>query len=168
MPESRQEERAPGADGIARAQAVTQTVEAPEVAFTGDTSAQFITHPGNGDALRARLLIMVRRPPRMPAFRSANAPPGAASAARRAPRNACEKAHVARFVKGWSLPLIGLMERRRDAAGAQELTFLDAEVTTEHARVRQSFIGQPGRSSGHASLLWPLLEHAPGLADSPC
>jgi hypothetical protein len=64
MPESRQEERAPGADGIARAQAVTQTVEAPEVAFTGDTSAQFITHPGNGDALRARLLIMVRRPPR--------------------------------------------------------------------------------------------------------
>jgi len=30
------------------------------VAFTGDTSADFITHPGNEDVLRARLLIMVR------------------------------------------------------------------------------------------------------------
>ncbi len=140
-------------------QAVTQTVEAPEVAFTGDTSAQFIMHPGNGDALRARLLIMVRRPPCMPAcVRQCAARRSAGS--RRAPRNACEKAHVARFVKGWSLPLTGLMERRRDAAGAQELTFLDAEVTTEHARVRHRFTQQPGRSPGHASLLWPLLKHA--------
>lgn len=30
------------------------------MAFTGDTSAQFITAPGNEDVLRARLLIMVR------------------------------------------------------------------------------------------------------------
>ena len=35
-------------------------MEAPEVAFTGDTSAEFIMHPGNEDVLRARLLIMVR------------------------------------------------------------------------------------------------------------
>ena len=40
-------------------QEITDTVEAPEVAFTGDTSADFITHPGNEDVLRARLLIMV-------------------------------------------------------------------------------------------------------------
>ncbi|KAK9836986.1 hypothetical protein WJX81_004421 [Elliptochloris bilobata] len=37
---------------------VTRMVEAPEVAFTGDTSAEFILHPGNEDVLRARLLIM--------------------------------------------------------------------------------------------------------------
>ena len=35
-------------------------MEAPEIAFTGDTSAQFILHPANEDVLRARLLIMVR------------------------------------------------------------------------------------------------------------
>ena len=35
-------------------------MEAPEVAFTGDTSAEFIMHPANEDVLRARLLIMVR------------------------------------------------------------------------------------------------------------
>ena len=33
-------------------------VEVPEVAFTGDTSSEFITRPGNEDVLRARLLIM--------------------------------------------------------------------------------------------------------------
>ena len=35
-------------------------MEAPEIAFTGDTSAEFISHPGSEDVLRARLLIMVR------------------------------------------------------------------------------------------------------------
>lgn len=35
-------------------------MEAPEIAFTGDTSAEFIVHPANEDVLRARLLIMVR------------------------------------------------------------------------------------------------------------
>ena len=34
-------------------------MEAPEIAFTGDTSAEFLTHPGNEDVFRARLLIMV-------------------------------------------------------------------------------------------------------------
>ena len=39
-------------------QEVTQLVEVPEVAFTGDTSSGFLSHPGSRDALRARLLIM--------------------------------------------------------------------------------------------------------------
>jgi len=60
-----------------------------------------------------------------------------------------------------------MTERRRVAAGAQELTFLDADVTTEHARVRHRFTQKSGRSSGHASLLWPLLEHALAWAAVP-
>lgn len=39
-------------------QAVTVPVEVPELAFTGDTSAEFITAAGNEDVLHARLLIM--------------------------------------------------------------------------------------------------------------
>ena len=30
----------------------------PEVAFTGDTTAEFITDPANAEVLKARLLIM--------------------------------------------------------------------------------------------------------------
>jgi ribonuclease Z len=39
-------------------QEVTVPVEVPELAFTGDTSSEFITAAGSEDALRARLLIM--------------------------------------------------------------------------------------------------------------
>jgi ribonuclease BN (tRNA processing enzyme) len=39
-------------------QAVTETVEVAEVAFTGDTSAAYLADPGSGQALHARLLIM--------------------------------------------------------------------------------------------------------------
>ena len=63
-------------------QEVTQLVEMPEVAFTGDTSSGFLTQPGSADALRARLLIM-------------------------------------------------------------ELTFLDDEVTIEHAQVRHASLSIP-------------------------
>ena len=46
------------------------------------------------------------------------------------------------IAKGLSPSFAGMMEEGRAAAGAQELTFLDADVTTEHARVRQCFVGQ--------------------------
>ena len=39
-------------------QAVTDTHEVAEVAFTGDTTGEWITQPGAELALRARLLIM--------------------------------------------------------------------------------------------------------------
>eukprot|EP00270_Netrium_digitus_P018267 TRINITY_DN6918_c0_g1_i3.p1 TRINITY_DN6918_c0_g1~~TRINITY_DN6918_c0_g1_i3.p1 ORF type:complete len:193 (-),score=47.59 TRINITY_DN6918_c0_g1_i3:211-720(-) len=37
---------------------VTDQLDVPEVAFTGDTTPQFILDPDNEDVLRARLLIM--------------------------------------------------------------------------------------------------------------
>lgn len=37
---------------------ITNVEEVPEVAFTGDTTAEFITDPANADVLRAKLLIM--------------------------------------------------------------------------------------------------------------
>eukprot|EP00898_Chlorokybus_atmophyticus_P003061 jgi/Chlat1/3756/Chrsp259S03900 len=37
---------------------VTNTIDVPEVAFTGDTTAEFITNSANADVLRAKLLIM--------------------------------------------------------------------------------------------------------------
>lgn len=37
---------------------ITDTVISPEIAFTGDTMAEFIVDPNNADALRAKLLIM--------------------------------------------------------------------------------------------------------------
>lgn len=37
---------------------ITDTIETPEVAFTGDTSIDFVTLPGNDDVFRARLLII--------------------------------------------------------------------------------------------------------------
>lgn len=37
---------------------MTDVEEVPEVAFTGDTTAEFLTDPGNADVLRAKLLIM--------------------------------------------------------------------------------------------------------------
>ncbi|GAQ80583.1 tRNAse Z1 [Klebsormidium nitens] len=37
---------------------ITDVEEVPEVAFTGDTTAEFLTDPGNADVLRAKLLIM--------------------------------------------------------------------------------------------------------------
>lgn len=37
---------------------ITDKVEVPEVAFTGDTTAAWIDDPANADALRAKLLIM--------------------------------------------------------------------------------------------------------------
>lgn len=37
---------------------ITDTVISPEIAFTGDTMADFIVDPNNADALRAKLLIM--------------------------------------------------------------------------------------------------------------
>ena len=39
-------------------QEVTSRVVVPEVAFTGDTTAEFITDPANAEVLKARLLIM--------------------------------------------------------------------------------------------------------------
>lgn len=39
-------------------QEVTDTIETPEVAFTGDTTSDFIREPSAAAALRARLLIM--------------------------------------------------------------------------------------------------------------
>ncbi len=39
-------------------QEVTQEVEVAEIAFTGDTSGEFMTCPGSEDVFRARLLIM--------------------------------------------------------------------------------------------------------------
>lgn len=53
-----------GLDGTAikvmreRGVEITDKVEVPEVAFTGDTSAAWIDDPANADALRAKLLIM--------------------------------------------------------------------------------------------------------------
>lgn len=37
---------------------ITDTVISPEIAFTGDTRAEFIVDPNNADALKAKLLIM--------------------------------------------------------------------------------------------------------------
>jgi ribonuclease Z len=37
---------------------VTDKIEVPEVAFTGDTTGEWIDNPANADALRAKLLIM--------------------------------------------------------------------------------------------------------------
>ncbi len=39
-------------------QEVTDTVETPEVAFTGDTTLDFIHEPSAAAALKARLLIL--------------------------------------------------------------------------------------------------------------
>lgn len=39
-------------------QEITSRVVLPEVAFTGDTTAEFITDPANAEVLKARLLIM--------------------------------------------------------------------------------------------------------------
>ena len=39
-------------------QEITSRTVAPEVAFTGDTTADFITDPANAEVLKARLLIM--------------------------------------------------------------------------------------------------------------
>jgi len=36
---------------------ITETIEVPEVAFTGDTTSDWITNPACADALRAKLLI---------------------------------------------------------------------------------------------------------------
>ncbi|XP_077245275.1 nuclear ribonuclease Z-like isoform X2 [Tasmannia lanceolata] len=37
---------------------ITDTVTAPEIAFTGDTMSDFIIDPNNADVLRARILVM--------------------------------------------------------------------------------------------------------------
>ena len=37
---------------------ICDVIEVPEVAFTGDTTADWITNPANADVLRARVLIM--------------------------------------------------------------------------------------------------------------
>lgn len=37
---------------------ITDTLISPEIAFTGDTMAEFIVDPNNADAMRAKLLIM--------------------------------------------------------------------------------------------------------------
>ena len=39
-------------------QDITERVVVPELAFTGDTTVEFITDPSNAEALMARLLIM--------------------------------------------------------------------------------------------------------------
>ena len=39
-------------------QEITHRVVVPEVAFTGDTTAEFITDPANEEVFKARLLIM--------------------------------------------------------------------------------------------------------------
>ena len=39
-------------------QAITHRVVVPELAFTGDTTAEFITDPANEEVFHARLLIM--------------------------------------------------------------------------------------------------------------
>ncbi|MCL7033510.1 hypothetical protein MKW94_025018 [Papaver nudicaule] len=37
---------------------ITNTLTSPEIAFTGDTTSDFITDPNNADALKARILVM--------------------------------------------------------------------------------------------------------------
>lgn len=37
---------------------ITNTVTAPEIAFTGDTMSDFIVDPNNADVLKARVLVM--------------------------------------------------------------------------------------------------------------
>ena len=39
-------------------QEITSRVVVPEVAFTGDTTSEFITDPANAEVFKARLLIM--------------------------------------------------------------------------------------------------------------
>lgn len=39
-------------------QAITHRVVVPELAFTGDTTVEFITDPANEEVFKARLLIM--------------------------------------------------------------------------------------------------------------
>ena len=39
-------------------QEITQEVTVPEIAFTGDTTADWISMPGNEEVLKAKLLIM--------------------------------------------------------------------------------------------------------------
>lgn len=39
-------------------QEITHRVVVPELAFTGDTTAEFLTDPANEEVFRARLLIM--------------------------------------------------------------------------------------------------------------
>ena len=39
-------------------QEITHRVVVPELAFTGDTTAEFITDPANEEVFKARLLIM--------------------------------------------------------------------------------------------------------------
>ena len=39
-------------------QEITQEVIVPEIAFTGDTTADWISMPGNEEVLKAKLLIM--------------------------------------------------------------------------------------------------------------
>ena len=39
-------------------QEITHRVVVPELAFTGDTTAEFITDPANAEVFKARLLIM--------------------------------------------------------------------------------------------------------------
>lgn len=36
---------------------ITDTILSPEVAFTGDTTAEYMLDPHNADALRAKILI---------------------------------------------------------------------------------------------------------------
>ncbi|KAJ0437147.1 putative ribonuclease Z [Helianthus annuus] len=36
---------------------ITDTILSPEVAFTGDTSSEFLLDPRSSDALRAKVLI---------------------------------------------------------------------------------------------------------------
>ena len=45
---------------------ITDMILSPEVAFTGDTTSDFMLDPRNADALRAKLLILeVKSPMRM-------------------------------------------------------------------------------------------------------
>jgi len=37
---------------------ITYTVTSPEIAFTGDTTSDFLVDPENTDALKARILVM--------------------------------------------------------------------------------------------------------------
>ena len=39
-------------------QEITHRTVVPEIAFTGDTTAEFITDPANAEVFKARLLIM--------------------------------------------------------------------------------------------------------------
>ena len=43
---------------LAAVQEITQEVTVPEIAFTGDTTADWISMPGNEEVLKAKLLIM--------------------------------------------------------------------------------------------------------------